>query len=50
MRHGNDDCTSYLFEIPQLVLAAPNQGNYSAQVSELVGEMLEGTTQRGAHA
>ncbi len=41
MRHGKDDKTLDLFEIPQPVLAVPGQGNYSVQVSELVGEMLK---------
>lgn len=41
MRHGKDDRTLDLFEIPQPVLAVPGQGNYSVQVSELVGEMLK---------
>ena len=41
MRHGKDDRTFDLFEIPQPVLAIPGQGNYSVQVSELVGEMLK---------
>ncbi|TRO41739.1 hypothetical protein EQ832_01635 [Pseudomonas sp. ALS1131] len=41
MRHGKDDRTLDLFEIPQPVLAIPGQGNYSVQVSELVGEMLK---------
>ncbi|TBV12785.1 hypothetical protein [Stutzerimonas kirkiae] len=36
-----DDRTLDLFEIPQPVLAVPGQGNYSVQVSELVGEMLK---------
>ena len=43
MRHGKDDRTFDLFEIPQPVLAIPGQGNYSVQVSELVGEMLNRT-------
>ncbi|WP_165681771.1 hypothetical protein [Metapseudomonas otitidis] len=41
MRHGKDTRTLDLFEIPQPVLAVPGQGNYSMQVSELVGEMLK---------
>lgn len=41
MRHGKDDRTFDLFEIPQPVLAVPGQGNYSVQVSELVSEMLK---------
>ncbi len=41
MRHGKDDKTLDLFEIPQPVLAVPGQGNSSVQVSELVGEMLK---------
>lgn len=42
MRHGKDDRTFDLFEIPQPTLANPGQGNYSVQISELVGEMLKG--------
>ena len=41
MRHGKDDRTFDLFEIPQPVLAVPGQGNYSIQVSEIVGEILK---------
>lgn len=41
MRHGKDDRTLDLFEIPQPVVTVPGQGNCSAQVSELVGEMLK---------
>jgi hypothetical protein len=41
MRHGKDDRTFDLFEVPQPILAVPGQGNYSVQVSELVGEMLK---------
>lgn len=40
-RHGKDTRTFDLFEIPQPMLAIPGQGNYSVQVSELVGEMLK---------
>lgn len=41
MRHGKDDRTLDLFAVPQPVLAQPGQGNYSAQVSELVGGILK---------
>ncbi|SNT06983.1 hypothetical protein [Pseudomonas segetis] len=41
MRHGKDDKTFDLFEVPQPTLAAPGQGNYSVQISELVGELLK---------
>lgn len=41
MRRVHDDRTLDLFAIPQPVLAVPGQGNYSVQVSELVGEMLK---------
>ncbi|WP_350447805.1 hypothetical protein ABS648_05385 [Pseudomonas solani] len=41
MRHGKDDRTLDLFSVPQPVLAVPGQGNYSAQVSELVGGILK---------
>lgn len=44
MRSGKrlrDNRTLDLFEIPQPMLAIPGQGNYSVQVSELVGEMLK---------
>ncbi|MCY1288840.1 hypothetical protein D9M68_744700 [compost metagenome] len=43
MRHGKDDRTFDLFEVPQPILAVPGQGNYSIQISELVGEMLKST-------
>ncbi|MCY1208176.1 hypothetical protein D9M72_197940 [compost metagenome] len=43
MRHGKDDRTLDLFEVPQPILAIPGQGNYSVQISELVGEMLKST-------
>lgn len=42
-----DTRTFDLFEIPQPVLAIPGQGNYSAQVSEIVGEMIKGATGSG---
>lgn len=41
MRHGKDDKTLDLFEVPQPVLAVPGLGNYSVQISELVGEILK---------
>ncbi|XQE65807.1 hypothetical protein ACOAPY_14180 [Pseudomonas sp. P3C3] len=44
MRHGKDDRTLDLFfPVPRPILAVPGQGNYSAQVSEIVGAMLKGT-------
>ena len=43
MRHGKDDKTLDIFEIPQPVGAMPGHGNYSIQVSELVSEVLKST-------
>lgn|SRR3990167_2537566 len=43
MRHGKDDRTLDIFEVPQPVLATPGCGNYAVQVSELVGEILKGS-------
>ncbi|MFI8383319.1 hypothetical protein [Pseudomonas sp. NPDC079086] len=43
MRHGKDDRTLDIFEVPQPRLAVPGCGNYSVQVSELVAQMLKGT-------
>lgn len=43
MRHGKDDRTLDIFAVPQPVLAIPGHGNYAAQVSELVGEVLKAT-------
>jgi len=43
MRHGKDDRTLDIFAVPQPVLAIPGNGNYAAQVSELVGEVLKTT-------
>lgn len=43
MRHGKDDRTLDIFDVPQPVLALPGNGNYAAQVSELVGELLKGS-------
>lgn len=43
MRHGKDDRTLDIFEVPQPLLAVPGHGNYAAQVSELVGEILKGS-------
>jgi hypothetical protein len=43
MRHGKDDRTLDIFEVPQPVLAVPGCGNYAVQVSELVGELLKGS-------
>lgn len=41
MRHGKDDRTLDIFAVPTPVLAVPGQSNYSAQVSEIVAEMLK---------
>lgn len=43
MRHGKDDKTLDIFEIPQPVTAMPGHGNYSVQVSELVSDLLKST-------
>lgn len=43
MRRVNDNRTLDIFEIPQPQLAVPGCGNYSAQVSEIVGQLLKGT-------
>ena len=43
MRHGKDDRTLDIFEVPRAVLTVPGCGNYAAQVSELVSEMLKGS-------
>lgn len=43
MRHGKDDKTMDIFEIPQPVSAMPGHGNYSVQVSELVSDLLKST-------
>lgn len=43
MRHGKDDRTLDIFAVPTPVLAVPGRGNYSAQVSEIVAEMLKTT-------
>lgn len=43
MRHGKDDKTLDIFEIPQPVSAMPGHGNYSVQVSELVSDVLKST-------
>ncbi|NWA40762.1 hypothetical protein HX889_24220 [Pseudomonas reactans] len=41
MRRGKDDRTLDIFAVPQPTLAVPGMGNYAAQVSELVGELLK---------
>jgi hypothetical protein len=41
MRHAKDDKTLDIFAVPQPVLCLPGQGNYAAQVSELVSEILK---------
>lgn len=41
MRHVKDDRTLDIFTIPQPVLCVPGQGNYAAQVSELVSQLLK---------
>lgn len=43
MRHGKDDRTLDIFAVPQPKLAIPGHGNYAAQVSEYVGELLKAT-------
>lgn len=43
MRHAKDDKTLDIFAVPQPVLSLPGQGNYAAQVSELVSEILKGS-------
>lgn len=43
MRHGKDDRTLDIFTVPQPVLSVPGSGNYAAQISELVGEILKGS-------
>lgn len=43
MRHGKDDRTLDIFEVPQPVLTVPGCGNFAVQISELVGEILKGT-------
>lgn len=43
MRHGKDNRTLDIFAVPQPLLAVPGHGNYAAQVSELVSEMLKAT-------
>lgn len=43
MRRVNDNRTLDIFEIPQPRLAVPGCGNYSVQVSEIVGQLLKGT-------
>ncbi|SED34824.1 hypothetical protein [Pseudomonas anguilliseptica] len=43
MRHGKDDRTLDIFAVPQPKLAIPGHGNYAAQVSEYVSELLKAT-------
>lgn len=43
MRRVNDNRTLDIFEVPQPQLAVPGCGNYSVQVSEIVGQLLKGT-------
>lgn len=46
MRHGKavrDDRTLDIFDVPKPVLALPGSGNYAAQVSELVSDLLKGS-------
>jgi hypothetical protein len=43
MRHNKDDRTLDIFAVPQPVLSIPGNGNYAAQVSELVSEILKGS-------
>ncbi|PHN55630.1 hypothetical protein AO268_04105 [Pseudomonas sp. ICMP 8385] len=41
MRRIKDDRTLDIFSVPQPVLSIPGLGNYAAQVSELVSEILK---------
>jgi hypothetical protein len=43
MRHSKDDRTLDIFTVPQPIPAVPGNGNYAAQVSELVSEILKGS-------
>lgn len=43
MRHGKDDRTLDIFAVPRAAMTVPGFGNYAAQVSELVSEMLKST-------
>ncbi|MFI8744518.1 hypothetical protein ACIGKL_05105 [Pseudomonas sp. NPDC077186] len=42
MRHGKDDRTLDIFDVPQPKLAVPGEGNYAAEVSLMVGQLLKG--------
>lgn len=43
MRRVKDDKTLDIFAVPQPVLSIPGHGNYAAQVSELVSDLLKGS-------
>ena len=42
MRHGKDDRTLDIFDVPTPKLAVPGEGNYAAEVSQMVGQILKG--------
>lgn len=42
MRHGKDDRTLDIFDVPQPKLGTPGSCNYSADVSLMVGQVLKG--------
>lgn len=46
MRHGKDDRTLDIFDVPQPKLAVPGEGNYAAEVSLMVGLLLKGLDRR----
>lgn len=46
MRHGKDDRTLDIFDVPQPKLAVPGEGNYAAEVSLMVGSLLKGLDRR----
>ncbi|OOV92172.1 hypothetical protein [Pseudomonas sp. MF4836] len=43
MRRVKDDKTLDIFSVPQPILSVPGHGNYAAQVSEMVSELLKGS-------
>ncbi|EZI28422.1 hypothetical protein [Pseudomonas extremaustralis] len=43
MRRVKDDRTLDIFSVPQPILSVPGNGNYAAQVSEMVSELLKGS-------
>lgn len=42
MRHGKDDRQLDIFDVPQPKLAVPGEGNYAAEVSQMIGQILRG--------